>query len=235
MVGNHATLSSEFSRRRPESALPSATWEKALAVKPAPVSDILHARGFHHQVMRYDVHPLDGSMRLIGIARTILSRPLVGAPVSGREYELLFDAIDTLQPGEILVTDEMNCCVWGELCSEAAAKKGCNGIVIDGFTRDIDDIKMLGFPVFCRGHHMSDMLYHRVITGVNEPTICGGVSVWPGDLIFGSTDGVVVVPAAVIEEVVDEAYTKSVTESVVRKALREGMSATDAYKKYGTL
>jgi regulator of RNase E activity RraA len=226
---------SEFSQKRPNSTLRPETWEKALAVKPAPVSDILHARGLHLQVMQYDIQPLDASMRLIGVARTMLSRPLVGMPAAGREYELLFDAIDTLQRGEILVTDEMNCCVWGELCSEVAAKKGSNGIVIDGFTRDVDDIKALGFPVYCRGHHMSDMLYHRVITGVNEPTICGGVSVWPGDLILGSTDGVVVVPVAVIEEVIEEAYAKSLTESVVRKALREGMSASDAYKKYGTL
>lgn len=226
---------SESFANRPEPALSAATWQKILQVKPSPVSDILHAKGLHAQVMRHDVQPLDGTMRLTGIARTMLSRPLVGKPAAGKEYELLFGAIDTLLPGEILVTDEMNCCVWGELCSEVAAKKRSNGIVIDGFTRDVEDVKNLGFPVYCRGRHMSDMLYHRVITGVNEPVICGGVEVWPGDLLLGSEDGVVVVPAAVIDEVIEEAYAKSETESVVRRALREGMSAGDAYKTFGVL
>ena len=226
--------SSKFSGTRPEQVGVS-TWRKILQVKPSPVSDILHLRGFHGQVMRHDVQPLEMTMQLAGIARTILSRPLVGKPVEGKEYELLFNAIDTLQPGEVLVTDEMNCCVWGELCSEVAAKRGSNGIVVDGFSRDVEDIRKLGFPVYCRGRHMSDMLYHRMIAGVNEPVICSGVAVWPGDLILGSEDGVVVVPTAIIDEVIEEAFVKSQTESTVRRALRNGMSASDAYKKYGTI
>jgi regulator of RNase E activity RraA len=82
---------------------------------------------------------------------------------------------------------------------------------------------------------MSDMLYHRVISGINEPVLSGGVSVFPGDLVLGSEDGVVVVPARHIEEVVAEAYEKATTESKVRVALRKGMSAGDAYKKFGVM
>jgi 4-hydroxy-4-methyl-2-oxoglutarate aldolase len=235
MVKARPMSSSEFSRTWPEQAVGASTWQKILQVKPSPVSDILHSRGYHNQVMRHGIQPLDGAMPLAGIARTMLSRPLVGEPVAGKEYELLFDAIDTLRPGEVLVTDEMNCCVWGELCSEVAAKKGGNGIVVDGFSRDVEEIKKLGFPVYCRGSHMSDMLYHRTITGVNEPVMCSGVAVWPGDLILGSEDGVVVVPAAIIDEVIKEAYAKTQTESAVRRALREGMSVKDTYKKYGVM
>jgi 4-hydroxy-4-methyl-2-oxoglutarate aldolase len=227
--------SSQFSRPCPEQAIDASTWDKILQVKPAPVSDILHSRGLHDQVMRYEIQPLDAQMRLAGIARTMLSRPLVNAPEPGKEYQMLFAAIDGLHPGEVLVTDEMNCCVWGELCSEVAEKKGANGIVIDGFSRDVEDIRKLGFPVYCRGRHMSDMLYHRMITGVDEPVICGGVGVRPGDLILGSEDGVVVVPATIMVEVIDEAFAKTKTESVVRQALRDGLSAGDAYKKFGVL
>jgi len=225
----------EFSISNPQQAINPAAWAKIVQAKPAPVSDILHARGLHGQVMKHDIQPLEGTMRLAGVARTMLSRPLVGKPAAGQEYELLFSAIDTLRPGEVLVTDEMNCCVWGELCSEVAAKRGSNGIVVDGFSRDVEDIKKLGFPVYCRGRHMSDMLYHRIITGVNEPVICGGVAVWPGDLVLGSEDGVVVVPRDLIDEVIEEAYVKARTESIVRRALREGMSVSDAYEKYGAI
>jgi regulator of RNase E activity RraA len=79
------------------------------------------------------------------------------------------------------------------------------------------------------------MLYHRMITGMNEPVLCGGVAVSPGDLLLGSEDGVVVVPATLIDEVIDGAYAMTETESAVRVALREGMSASAAYKKFGAL
>jgi 4-hydroxy-4-methyl-2-oxoglutarate aldolase len=226
---------SQFGQTRPEPAIGAETWEKILKVAPAPVSDLLHARGLHHQVMRHEIQPLQPTMRLAGIAHTMLSRPLVGKPVAGKEYELLLATLDSLQPGEVLVTDEMNCCAWGELCAEVAGKNGANGVVIDGFTRDVEDLRKLDFPVYCRGHHMSDMLYHRTITGMNEPVLCGGVSVSPGDLLLGSEDGVVVVPAALIDEVIQGAYAMTETECSVRVALREGMSASAAYKKFGAL
>ncbi|MBV9246745.1 MAG: hypothetical protein JO366_18255 [Methylobacteriaceae bacterium] len=225
----------EFAINRPVNNVSTATWTKILKVSPSPVSDILHARGLHRQVMRHDIQPLAPSMKLAGIARTMISQPLVGQPRAGQEYELLFKAIDGLGPGEILVTDKTDCCVWGELCSEAAMRRGGNGAVIDGFTRDAFEIRALGFPMFCRGRHMSDMLYHRTITGIDEPVISGDVAVWPGDLILGSDDGVVVVPAKEIDEVINIAFEKSMDESKVRKALREGMSASDAYKAFGVM
>ncbi len=216
-------------------AMRAETWRKALAIEPAPVSDILHARGLHRQVMRSDIQPLACGMRLVGLARTMASRPLVGEPRPGHEYELLFAAIDGLAAGEVLVTDETDCCVWGELCSEAAMRRGGNGAVIDGYTRDAAMVRRLGFPTFCRGRHMSDMRYHRTITALDEPVRCGGAPVGPGDLLLGGEDGVVVVPAALVEEVVEEAYAKAQEESEVRKALRAGMPAGEAYRRFGVM
>lgn len=225
----------KFSPTHPTGSVSATTWEKLTTIGPAVIADILHARGFHQQVMRHDIQPLDRTVPLAGIARTMISRPLVGAPTPGREYELLFAAIDGLQPGEVLVTDEADCCVWGELCSEVAEHRGSNGIVIDGFTRDAAEIRKRGFPVYCRGRHMSDLLYHRIIVGVNEPVLCGDVGVRPGDMLVGSEDGVVVIPATLIDDVVAEAYAKANTETKLRQALRQGMSAGDAYRKYGTM
>ena len=61
------------------------------------------------------------------------------------------------------------------------------------------------------------------------------MAVWPGDLLLGSEDGIVVVPGRLIEEVVSEAHGKVQTESKVRAALRNGMTVTEAYKKYGVM
>lgn len=225
----------KFQMRQPIDTVSSELWDKITALDPSPVSDTLHAYGLHNQVMRFDIQALDPAAMLAGCARTMISQPLVGDPQPGKEYELLFAAIDGLRVGEILVTDRMDCCVWGELCTEAAISRGGNGVVIDGFTRDAAGVKELGFPLYCRGRHMSDLLYHRTITGIDEAIICGDVPVRPGDLLMGGGDGVVVVPRQLIVEVITEAYEKSQTESKVRLALRNGMSAGEAYKKYGVM
>jgi regulator of RNase E activity RraA len=211
------------------------TWSRVGSLNPSAVSDILHARGFHDQVMRADIQALGAGMRLFGLARTMASGPPTKNPEPGREYELLFGAIDGLAPGEVLVTDRTDSCTWGELCAEAAMRRGGNGVVIDGYTRDSTDILATGFPVFCRGAHMSDLVYHRTITALDTPVVCGDVLVHPGDLVLGAGDGVLVVPSAIIDDVVAEAYEKSQTESKVRVALREGMSVSEAYRRFGVM
>ena len=228
-------MSVSFEQSRPADRISTEVWDMVGELEPAAVSDVLHARGFHDQVMRHGIGPIDTATRLAGIARTMQSQPLVGPPQAGREYELLFAAIDGLQPGEVLVTDRTDCCVWGELCSEAAICRGGNGAVIDGFSRDMELVRKLGFPLFCRGSHMSDLLYHRTITGINEAVCCGDVAVRPGDLLLGSEDGIVVIPGNSIEEVVREAWEKVKTESKVRIALRNGMTAGEAYRKFGVM
>ena len=224
-----------FTASYPPQAMSAETWARIDKINPSALSDILHARGVHDHVMRFDIQALDPTMRIRGIARTMASRVRDREPQPGLEYEMLFAAIDGLSAGEVLVTDQMDCCVWGELCAEAAMRRRGNGAVIDGFTRDSLDICKLGFPLFCRGRHMSDLLYHRTVTAVNEPVVCGGVAVRPGDLVLGAEDGVLVVPAAMIDEVVGQAYEKAMTESEVRTALRQGMPAGEAYRRFGVM
>jgi regulator of RNase E activity RraA len=223
-----------YSPTRPAS-IEADIWEMIPEVNISAVSDILHARGNHRHVMSHEIQALAPGTQLRGIARTMASSPLVGLPEPGHEYEKLFAAIDGLGAGDVLVTDSMDCCVWGELCSEAVMRRSGNGTVIDGFTRDSADIVRIGFPLFCRGRHMSDMLYHRQITDLDGPVICGGVTVHRGDLILGAEDGVLAVPAMLINAVVSEAHAKCTTESEVRVALRNGMSATDAYRRFGVM
>jgi regulator of RNase E activity RraA len=229
-------MAPSFTPTAPKGGIKPETWARLTqGISASAVSDILNGRGVHQHVLRHDIQALDPTMKICGIARTMASRPLDKRPEPGHEYELLFAAIDGLGPGDVLVTDHMDCCVWGELCSEAAMRRGGNGAVIDGFTRDSVEIRRLGFPLFCRGRHMSDMLYHRTITRLDEPVTCGDVRVQPGDLVLGAEDGVLVVPAEYIDEVVEQAFEKSMTESKVRIALREGMKASEAYRRFGVM
>jgi len=67
------------------------------------------------------------------------------------------------------------------------------------------------------------------------PILCGGVTVNPGDIIFGDYDGIVVIPSAIAEEVVEKSFEKVNSENVVRDAILGGMSATEVYEKYHIL
>jgi 4-hydroxy-4-methyl-2-oxoglutarate aldolase len=213
--------------------LDEATWNDCLRVDSATVSDVLNARGIANKALAPGLAAVRPCDRTVGLARTMRSRPRETAPEPGREYGLLFEAIDGLRPGEILVTDSMDCCVWGELCCERAKVRGANGTVIDGYHRDTARVRASGFPVFSRGPHPSDMLYHREIVALDAPVHCAGVYVSPGDLIVADEDGLVVVPATLIAEVCTEAVRKADVETKVRTALRDGSSATEAYRRYG--
>lgn len=208
-------------------------WAQCLQVDTATISDVLNARGVLNKAMAPVIRGIAGDIRTVGLARTMRSRPRESSPDAGREYALLFEAIDGLAAGEVLVTDAMDCCVWGELCCERALVRGANGTVIDGYHRDTSRVIASGMPVFSKGAHPSDMLYHREIVAINQPVHCGGVFISPGDLILADPDGIVVVPTALIREVVAEAVGKSRIETDVRSALRAGATAAQAFERYG--
>lgn len=208
-------------------------WQLCLSVDPCAVSDVLNKYGFSQRTMRADLQGIAPGMKTAGIIRTMSSRPREQAPDPSKEYGLLFEAIDQLSSGEVLVTDTVDCCVWGELCAERAKRRNSNGVIIDGYYRDAERVLASGYPVFARGRHMSDLLYHREIIAINQAVSCAGVYCEPGDLALGGADGVVVIPGKMIELVIREAADKSLTEDQVRTALAAGASAAETYKSYG--
>ncbi|OWT56767.1 RraA family protein [Candidimonas nitroreducens] len=222
-----------YEMHRPGKFVEDDLWELCLSVDPCAVSDVLNKRGVRQRTMDAGLQGIAPGLRTVGVVRTMSSRPLEQAPDPSKEYGLLFEAIDQLSPGEVLLTDTLGCCVWGELCTERARRRGGNGVVIDGYYRDSDRVLASGYPVFARGRHMSDMLYHREIVALNQPVLCAGVYCAPGDLVLGASDGVVVVPAKMIDSVVREAATKASAEDKVRAALATGASAADTYRSYG--
>ncbi len=225
-------MSASPSPVRPASIDP-ALWALCLQADTATVSDVLNGRGTFGKAMAPGIRGIRAGLRMAGLARTMQSRPLEARPDAGREYAMLFEAIDGLSAGEVLVTDTTDCCVWGELCSERAKVRGAAGTVIDGYHRDTTRVLASGLPVFSRGAHPSDMLYHREIVAINVPVLCGGVFVAPGDLVLADDDGLVVVPSALIAEVIEQAAGKVALETQVRTALRDGATAAQAFERYG--
>jgi 4-hydroxy-4-methyl-2-oxoglutarate aldolase len=210
-------------------------WPDRLAkLYSAVVADVLDKLGFRSQCMDRRIRPLWPEAKTSGFALTVQTVPaLEVAPAHPYAGELA--AVDSLAAGDVLVVSESAWSFWGELLSTAANFRGCRGVVLDGPTRDSAAIRTMGFPVFHVGFHPADSLGRLDVTGHNIPIECGGVVVNPGDLILADHDGVVVVPNAAAEEALKLAEEKVCGENLVRKALADGMSTTEAFKKYGIL
>jgi regulator of RNase E activity RraA len=93
----------------------------------------------------------------------------------------------------------------------------------------------LGFPVYCTGFKPVDSKGRGLVIDYDCPVEAGGVVVYPGDIIFADRDGVVVIPQAVVEKVVEMAIAKVTGENNSRRELLEGKLLRDVYEKYGVL
>jgi regulator of RNase E activity RraA len=113
--------------------------------------------------------------------------------------------------------------------------RGATGTIVDGFVRDVRQIIAMSFPVFARGIMPLDSWGRGYVADVDVKVSCGGVIVAPGDLVFGDYDGIVVVPAAVEDEVLARALEKVTGENRSREELLQGRLLRDVYERYGVL
>ena len=203
----------------------------------AVISDVLDALGHRHQVLSADVGPVDRTRPpLVGRAHTVLFAPQ--DELSDEPYTTQIAAIDALQPGDVAVQATggfQGAAFWGELFSNAALGRGARGVVIDGYHRDSRKILELGFPVYSTGARPLDIAGRAAAVGHGEPVVCGGVRVAPGDVIFAEVDGIAVIPASVIDEVVARAFAKVATEDRARDDLRNGALLSEVWSTYKVL
>jgi regulator of RNase E activity RraA len=202
----------------------------------AVVSDALDELGIRHQAMREYLRPLLPDAVYAGWARTVLCRDVYH--VSDKPYELEIEALDSILPDEVIVVatgSSIRNAPWGELLSTAALTRGARGAVVDGLIRDVKKIVSLGFPVHATGIKPVDSQGRGEVAEYNVPVECGGVLVKPGDLVVADFDGVVVIPAAAVEQCVRIASDKVTRENHSRNELKNGAYLRDVFEKYGVL
>jgi 4-hydroxy-4-methyl-2-oxoglutarate aldolase len=148
------------------------------------------------------IKPLQDKDKVVGRAFT------VKMPVG--DNLIFLRAIREARPGDVLVVDakgDTYRAIAGDFIVGMAKTLGIKGIVVDGVIRDLEGIKRLDFPVFCKGTTVAAS-GKAGNGGLNVPISCGGVTISSGDLIIGDGDGVVVVPQAMEREVLDKALDK---------------------------
>jgi regulator of RNase E activity RraA len=202
----------------------------------AVVSDALDQVGARHQAMREYLRPVHGQCRFAGWARTISCSDIYHIPAD--PYSLEIEAVDSLLPGEVAVVGtgkSTRNAPWGELLSTASRARGARGAVVDGLVRDVRKIEELGFPVFASGIKPVDSMGRGIVTAYNVPVECGEVMVHAGDFVFADFDGVVVVPAALVKQVIELATDKVRRENDSRAELMNGAFLRDVFAKYQVL
>ncbi len=210
----------------------------------ALVGDILDQYGYFNQFLPPGIKPVETNMVTIGRAMPVLEADIDEQRVKEsrddkirQPFGLMFEALDDLKPDEVYICSGSNgsYALWGGLMSVCATKLKAAGAVLDGFIRDTDEIINLGFPTFSLGSYAADQGVRGKVIDYRVPIMLGGVVVDPGDIVFGDRDGVVIIPKKMEKIVLEGAIEKSRGEKLVRKALENGMSSVDAYKKFGIM
>ena len=164
-----------------------------------------------------------------GKAKQLLGTAItVKAPLGDNLF--FHQALDMAQPGDIIVVDGASGCnrsLAGEIMMRFAQKKGLAGIVVDGCLRDLDGIELLDMPIYAKG--ITPQGPWKFGPGeVNVPVACGGQVVFPGDILVGDKDGVVVVRRQDAAAVAEVAIKKKAAEDKTFELMESDLSAYSA-------
>jgi regulator of RNase E activity RraA len=218
------------------SKLKPATRDKLRSVSTATICTALYKRGFRNQMIQ-DVHALDSSKpTMVGEAFTLRYIParedLNPITVFQDRGHPQRKAVEECPPGAVFVIDsrkDARAASAGSILVTRLMKRGVAGIVTDGGFRDAAEIAKLAIPSF---HHRpsapTNLTVHQALD-INVPIGCGDAPVWPGDVIVGDTDGCVVIPAHLADEIAEEAVEMTAFEDFVTEKVSEGRSILGLY------
>jgi regulator of RNase E activity RraA len=213
-----------------------ATREQLMKVSTATLCTALFKRGLRNQFIQ-DVRPLDpGLPNMVGEAFTLRYMP---AREDLNPISVFLDrnhpqrqAVEQCPEGAVLVIDsrkDARAASAGGILVTRLMKRGTAGVVTDGGFRDSPEIAKLGFPAYhCRPSAPTNLTVHQAID-INVPIGCGDAPVFPGDVIVGDAEGVVVIPAHLAEEIAAEATEMTAFEDFVQEKVLEGRSILGLY------
>ena len=218
------------------SKLNPGTRDKLRAVSTATLTTALFKRGLRNQYIQ-DVHPLNPQAgTMVGEAFTLRYIPAREDlnPISvfrDREHPQR-KAVEECPPGAVLVIDsrkDARAASAGSILVARLMKRGVAGVVTDGGFRDSPDIAKLSIPAY---HHRpaapTNLTVHQAID-INVPIGCGDAPVFPGDVVFGDAEGVVVIPAHLADEIAEEAVEMTAFEDFVTEEVLRGRSIIGLY------
>lgn len=187
--------------------------------------------------MDFEIKGRINDKKVVGPAVTVLEGP-AGGEKCGPTHAI--DAIENANEGDVMVIQlangDKNVAVWGGIMTSGAYAKKMAGAILDAGLRDVNEIRRdYGFQVFSRSLSPGTTLGRYKTYASNIPIVCGGIVVCPGDLIVADTDGVVVIPADKVDEVLLIAEEIERKEALQAKLIVESGSIKQGLEKYNRI
>jgi regulator of RNase E activity RraA len=204
-------------------------------VSTATITTVLLKKGIRKSWMQGPKPLTGGHDRVVGEAftmRFVPAREDLATPESWASPRSTRAAIEDMPPGVIAVADAMGVSgagIFGDILTARMVKRGVVGLVTDGVVRDVAGVLATGLPVWCAGVAAPASVVGLTFVGWQEPIGCGGVAVFPGDVVVADADGAVLIPAALLEDVVKLAPEQERFEAWVVAEVEKGEKLPGLY------
>src|SRR6266566_429931 len=204
-------------------------------VSTATITTVLLKKGIRRTWMRGPMPLQGGHERLVGEAFTMRFVPLredLATPESWASPRSTRAAIEDMPAGVIAVADAMGVTgagIFGDILTARMAKRGVAALVTDGVVRDAAGVLATGLPVWSAGVAAPPSVSGLTFVGWQEPIGCGGVAVFPNDVIVADDDGAVVIPAALVEPVAKEGPEQERFEAWIVNEVENGAKLPGLY------
>lgn len=213
--------------------------DRLARLETGQVSDVLDEAGLPDHALSVDILPLAPGQRLVGRAACVRGAPMTqtGNPRTGLPADTL-ERVATA--GSVLVIESGGFtagALLGGFVAYSLRRSGCTGIVTDGAIRDADEIRSYGMPCYARAVTPLNGSRRWRLVEADVPIALSGqtgpaVRIAPGDLILGDGDGVVVIPQAAAETIIEDAEELARIEGRIGDALRGGDARTAVFKRH---
>lgn len=219
------------------SALTPEIRAKLTNVSTATLTSLLFKRGLRNTFMQGVRSMTPKTNRLLGTAYTLRHIP---AREDLDRLEVFKDpnypqrkAVESIPEGHVLVMDcrgDKTSASAGGILMTRLKMRGAAGMVSDGGIRDSGDIAQIeGFPVYCGGPSAPTNMTRHHAVDIGLPIACGGVAVFPGDVLLGDDDGIVVIPAHLVAEIAEDAAEQEIFEKFVMEEVSAGATIVGLY------
>jgi regulator of RNase E activity RraA len=210
-------------------------FEQLLIPSTATLTSVLAKRGLRNTFMT-GVRPLVPKTRMVGQAFTLRYIPAREDLDQTGVVDNLTDpqriAVESVGPHDVLVIDargDVRAGSMGAILATRMKRRGAAGVVTDGAFRDTPEIAACGLPAYARAAHAATNKTIHHPTDIQLPIACGGVAVFPGDVIVGDDEGVVVIPRHLAAAVAEEAVAQERREEFIMQKVRAGASIIGVY------
>ncbi|QND54162.1 ribonuclease activity regulator RraA [Phyllobacterium sp. 628] len=216
-------------------ALDKKTIELLKSVSTATLTTILLKKGLRNVWMRGTKPIKSGQPRTVGPAftlRFVPAREDLATPASWASPISTRAAIEAMPEGVVVVADAMGVTdagIFGDILCARMVKRGVAGLVTDGVMRDAAGVLGTGFSVWCNGIAAPPSVAGLTFVAWQQPIACGGVAVFPNDIVVVDDDGAVLIPAAYLDDVLKEAPEQERMEAWIMDEVESGVPLPGLY------